>query len=127
MKRLLALLSALVMAALLPLAYFMFMPLGIDGVIVTSRPSCSDAVDSKRRSSSEWKEGVLLVEISEAKTCGLARQSVAVQRIGRRLFVRTAYTSPDGELAACLCRHNYSLMVPGVPDQDYEIIVYNAP
>ncbi len=127
MKRLFVVLAALGFTALLPLVYFRFTPLAIDGVTVTPRPSCDNATDTKTRSSFEWKDGMLLVDISEAKTCGLRRQSVAVQRIGGRLFVRTTYPSHDGPLAACYCRHNFSLLVPDVPEQDYGIIVYNAP
>lgn len=127
MKRFLFFLLAFCVAALLPLVYFMFTPFAIEGVAVSSRPSCDDAMDGKRRVSSTWADGALFVDVSEAKTCGLARQSVAVQRIGRRLFVRTIYASPSGELAACLCRHDFSLKVPGVPRQDYDIIVYDAP
>lgn len=112
---------------MLPLVYFMFTPFAIEGVAVSSKPGCDDQIDGKRRVTSTWADGALFVEVSEAKTCGLARQSVAVQRIGRRLFVRSPYASQGGELAACLCRHDFSLKVPAVPRQDYEIIVYNVP
>lgn len=127
MKRFLLFLLAFGVAAFLPLVYFMFTPFAIEGVAVSSRPSCDDQMNGKRSVSSSWKEGALLVEVSEAKTCGLARQSVAVQRIGGRLFVRSSYASPSGELAACLCRHDFSLEVPGVPRQDYDVFVYNIP
>jgi hypothetical protein len=127
MKRFLIFLLALGAAATLLFIYFMFTPFAIEGVAVSSRPSCDDAMDGRRRVSSSWKDGALLVEVSEAKTCGLALQSVAVQRIGRRLFVRTSYDTPNGMLAACLCRHDFSLKVPDVPRQNYNVIVYDAP
>jgi hypothetical protein len=70
---------------------------------------------------------MLVVDISEAQNCGESQQSLAVQRIGGSLFVRTTYASPSGEVAACICRQNYSVAIPDVPKQSYAVAVYNFP
>ncbi len=111
-------------AVVVPMVYFGLTPLAIDGVVVTPRPSCDNKSGRETHSSSRWENGTLVVNISEAQNCGLSQQSVAVQRIGSSLFVRTKY---DGVPAACICRQNFSLAVPGVPEQSYEIAVYNVP
>jgi hypothetical protein len=118
---------ALACAVAVPLAYFGFTPLAIDGVVVTSKPSCDDSMDTATQVSSKWESGLLLVDISEAQTCGESQQSVDVQRLGSNLFVRTMYASETGEVAACICRQNFSLAVPGVPEQSYTVAVYNLP
>lgn len=68
-----------------------------------------------------------MVEVSKPQACGETRRSAAVQRIGGRLFIRTKYSSPTDEVAACTCRQHFSLLVSGVPQRDYGITVYNLP
>lgn len=118
---------ALCVAAVLPFSYFRYTPLAVDGVVVTPGSSCDGSIDAETYSSSVWRGGSLVVEVSEPQNCGLKRQSVAVQRIGGQLFIRTQYFSPTDEAASCMCRQNFSLLVPGVPERNYAITVYNRP
>ena len=127
MKRSTVVLLVIGAVFIVPFVYFGFTPLSINGVVVTPGPSCDYDFETGKRSSFTWKSGDLFVDISEVQTCGEERQSVAVQRIGRRIFVRTKYSSPSGEVAACHCRQNFSLVIPGVPERHYEIAVYNLP
>jgi len=126
-NRIFAVILALASAVTVPLAYFGFTPLAIDGVIVTPKPSCDDSVDTATQTSSKWDNGLLIVDISEAQTCSESQESVDVQRLGSNLFVRTKFGSETEEVAACICRQNFSLAVPGVPEQSYTVAVYNLP
>lgn len=110
-----------------PLIYFRFTPLANGSVTVNPGLSCVGETDVETRSNSRWEGGRLVVDISEAQTCGESQQSVAVQRVGSKLFVRTTYASDSGLVAACICRQNYSLTIPGVPEQNYGVVVYNFP
>ena len=127
MKRSTILLLALCAVLVAPLAYFSFTPLAIDGVSVTPRASCDDDFDTETHTSSRWQDGMLVVDVSEAQTCGESQQTLAVQRLGGTLFIRTTYESPTGEVAACHCRHSFSVGIPGVPRREYAIAVYNLP
>ena len=114
-------------AVVVPLIYFRFTPFAHDRVAVNFRPSCENNMDPSTRSSSRWENGTLVVDISEVQNCGESQQSLAVQRIGAKLFVRTTYASESGLMAACLCRQDFSLTIPGMPEQSYEVNVYNFP
>lgn len=110
-----------------PLLFLRFTPLANGSVTVTPGLSCVDETDVETRCNSRWESGRLVVDISEAQTCGESQQSVAVQRVGSKLFIRTTYASDSGLVAACICRQNFSLAIPGLPEQNYGIVVYNFP
>lgn len=129
MKRYFATAIATSTALTLPLVwiYFAWTPFALNNIFVTHQASCNDLEDIQTHSSSEWVQEKLVISISELQTCGLAQQSVAVQRIFGRLFVRTTYASPSGEVAACYCRQNFDLTLKDAPKQPYKVTVYNLP
>ena len=127
MKHLKLLAVSLLIGVVLPLIYFWLTPLSVAGVVVEEAPSCENGNDPTTYATSRWDEDTFVADISEPQTCGILFQSARVQRIGSTLFIRTSYAYPDGPVAACICRQNFSVHIPKLPRADYSIKVYNFP
>lgn len=119
--------SALGIVIAVPLIYFRYTPFALPSANVNVGLSCTGELDMETRSSSRWEDGQLTASVSEAQTCGQSQQSLAVQRLGSALFIRTKYASDTGVVAACICRQNYRVTVSEVPKQNYRVLVYNFP
>ncbi|WP_372018047.1 hypothetical protein [Pseudoxanthomonas sp. 10H] len=108
------------------LVFFRGTPLALSGVEVAS-DVCDASLATGTTVRSRWSGDALHLAIAQVENCGLGLESVAVQRVGGHLFVRTGYRAPEGPQPACYCTHRTTLQVRGVPVRDYRVHAYAWP
>jgi hypothetical protein len=119
------LLLALVTFLCSGVGYFWLTPFALSDVEI-SYAACDMSTSSEPTVDSGWEGPKYLLSISQPENCGLGIQSVAVQRLGPYLFVRTSFSKPS-ELTSCFCQHRTSLRIQGLPQSDYRLKVYSWP
>lgn len=127
MRRLLRLVLVLVSVLILVVLYFRITPLALGDTRTVQHAVCSQPPGMATQTQTSWRGSTLVLDVEDQQNCSLSLAHTATQRIGARLFVRAAYTSPEGVATGCKCGHKFSIELPNLPKQDYTVTVYAWP
>ena len=107
-------------------AFLAYEPFRHAGVAFEPGSGCQAAQTGMKQDSAphtlmpEWKEGELVIRVSERGPCG-AVHSVSAQVVGAHVFLNLKYGVPGRPPAACLCRHDTIVRIKPVDKRNYSI------